>query len=299
MLAVAVGALYSLRKTKKIFFSIGFFTVTVLLVLQLLPVGWAIMADRYSYIPSIGIFYLVGEGIYWLWNKKSSGYTYKGLVVLVLISTTIFYSVKTSARCAVWKDGFVLWNDVINQYQTIPQAYINRGIIYMNNNKTAEALADYNKAISLEPDFSKGYSNRAIIYTNENKFDLAIQDYEKAIKLDPSNAIAFNNRGILYKKNNLFKEATENFNEAIKLKPTYVDAYHNRGVSLYNLGKYDEALSDFNRALEFKPNVGRSIFFRGLVENAMGKKDVACRDLQTAVSLGYPQAVEQYNKLCK
>ncbi len=299
VIALAIGAFYSLRKTKKIFFSIGFFTVTVLLVLQLLPVGWAIMADRYSYIPSIGIFYLVGEGIYWLWNKKSSGYTYKGLVVLVLISTTIFYSVKTSARCAVWKDGFVLWNDVINQYQTIPQAYINRGIIYMNNNKTAESLADYNKAISLEPDFSKGYSNRAIVYTNENKFDLAIQDYEKAIKLDPKNAIAFNNRGILYKKNNLFKEATENFNEAIKLKPTYVDAFHNRGVSLYNLGRYDEALSDFNTALKFKPNVGRSIFFRGLVENAMGNKDVACRDLQTAVTLGYPQAAEQYNNLCK
>ena len=296
---VVAGAFYSLRKNKKIFFSLGFFTVTVLLVLQLLPVGWAIMADRYSYIPSIGIFYLAGEGIYWLWNKRSSGYTYKGIVVFLLAATTIFYSSKTSARCAVWKDGFVLWNDVINQYQSIPQAYINRGIIYMNNNKTAEALADYNKAIALEPDFSKGYSNRAIIYTNENKFDLAMADYNKALKLDPTNAIAFNNRGILYKKNNLFKEATENFNEAIKLKPTYVDAYHNRGVSLYNLMRYDEALSDLNRALEFKPNMARSIFFRGLVENAMGNKTVACQDLQNAMNLGYPQATEQYNKLCK
>lgn len=73
LLALIAFVFYSLRFSKKFFFGIGFFTITVFLVLQLLPVGNTIMADRYSYIPSIGIFYLAGEGFYRLWQKKKSG----------------------------------------------------------------------------------------------------------------------------------------------------------------------------------------------------------------------------------
>jgi hypothetical protein len=70
-LGILAFAIYSLRFTKRIFFGLIFFVITIGLVLQLLPVGEAIMADRYSYIPSIGIFYLAGAGFYWLWNKRS------------------------------------------------------------------------------------------------------------------------------------------------------------------------------------------------------------------------------------
>src|SRR5207247_610413 len=69
-LGLASYIIYSVRFSKKIFFGIAFFAVTVFLVLQLLPVGNAIMADRYGYIPSIGIFYLAGELFFWLKNKK-------------------------------------------------------------------------------------------------------------------------------------------------------------------------------------------------------------------------------------
>lgn len=296
---VVAGVIYSLRKTKKLFFSIGFFTVTVLMVLQLLPVGWAIMADRYSYIPSIGIFYLAGEGFLWLWNRKTSGSTYRFIALALLTVSTVFYSVKTSARCLIWKDGFTLWNDVIKQYQTIPQAYINRGIIYMNENKTDSAMSDFNKAISLEPEFSKGYSNRAILYTNANIFDKALADYNKSLSLDPTNPIAYHNRGILYKKNNMLPQAYENFSEAIRRKPTYIDAYHNRGSTLYSLQRYEEALTDLNRALQLQPNTPKTLFFRGMVEYQMGRKEVACQDLQRAMNFGHKQAAEQYGVLCK
>src|SRR5205085_11794262 len=93
--------IYSFKRSKKLFFGLGFFSITVFLVLQLLPVGGAIMADRYSYIPSIGIFYLIGEGIYWLWNNRK----YKTFAYLLIGGSLIFYSAQTYARVDIWQNG--------------------------------------------------------------------------------------------------------------------------------------------------------------------------------------------------
>ena len=119
-----VSIIYSFRFSKKIIFGTSFFAITVFLVLQLLPIGDAIMADRYAYIPSIGVLYLAGEGFYWLWNKK-----YKIHAIVLLSIITLLFSVKTYERCSIWKNEMTLWNDVISQYQTAPLAYNNRGMI--------------------------------------------------------------------------------------------------------------------------------------------------------------------------
>lgn len=83
------------------------------------------MADRYSYIPSIGIGYLVGEFVYFLWNKNQ-----KIIPSIVLGVFAIFFSVKTYSRCAVWKTELSLWTDVIEQYQTIPFLLCERYSLY-------------------------------------------------------------------------------------------------------------------------------------------------------------------------
>ena len=143
---LVVLTIYSFRFSKKFFFSIGFFTATVFLVLQLLPVGDAIMADRYSYIPSIGLFYLAGEGFYWLWNRNS-----KMLSVILASTFTIFFSIGTYARCKVWENGLSLWSDVIDKYPTVAVAYNNRGGTLLNEKKYEEAISARSTLGDLEP----------------------------------------------------------------------------------------------------------------------------------------------------
>ena len=329
LLGLLTYTFYSLRHSKKIFFAIGFFATTVFLVLQLLPVGGAIMADRYSYIPSIGIFYLAGEGFYWLWNKKSL----RTFAFIILGTMVIFYSVKTSARCGIWKNGMTLWTDVINQYQTIPQAYINRGIIFANEKKYDESLNDYNKAIQLEPKFSKAYNNkgglmrtlkrydeaianfdkaielqpkypialnnRGLIKNIINKYDEAILDYNKAIEYKPNYPEAFNNRGVAYRNSGRFEESLRDFNKAIELQPNYSKAYNERGVLMFNQNKFDMALNDYNRAIQLQPDYPNAYYNRGICELSIGNKGNACRDLQVAANSGLQYAVDAYNKSCK
>ena len=148
-IVMMIALFYSLRSTKKFFFGVGFFAITIFLVLQLLPVGGAIMADRYSYIPSIGIFYLAGEGFNLLLNKKLRVPAFALLAII-----TVLFSVRTYTRSTIWKDDLTLWNDVISQDQTVPIAYNNRGLIYLNQGKNDTALRDFNKAIDLKPDYA-------------------------------------------------------------------------------------------------------------------------------------------------
>ena len=293
-IALVIFVVYSIRFSKKIMFGIGFFFAALLLVLQLLPVGGAIMADRYCYIASIGIFYLAAEGFYWLWNKN-----YKVHSIVLLSVFTLFFSIKTYSRCEVWKDEMTLWNDVISQYQIVPNAYNSRGNLLMKENKFNEALNDFNKAIELKPDFSDAYYNRGILYGNEKKYNEALNDYNKSIELNPGYFGAYNNRGNIFKEEKKYKEAFKDFSNAIELKPDFEKSYNNRGNVLMDEKKYDESIKDFDKAIELKPDYAIAYFNRAMAEYFSDKKDKACMDFQKSAGLGFQPASDFYNRNCK
>lgn len=294
MLVLLAGLFYSLKSSKKILFGIGFFAVTVFLVLQLLPVGGAIMADRYCYIPSIGIFYLAGEAFFGLWNRKS----YKYPAIIAISAFVVFFSSKTYARCSTWKNGLTLWTDVIDQYQTIGVAYNNRGIILANQKRIDEAMSDYNKAIQLEPKFPRALNNRGVLLKGQKKYEEALSDFNKAIELDPTYSSPYNNRGVIYKIQNKLDEAVLDFNKAIELKSTYTEAYFNRGNTRKMKSNYDGAVSDYEKAIELRPNYAEAYYNKGLSEYDSGKKDVGCKDMQHSASLGYQPAIDSFASLC-
>jgi tetratricopeptide (TPR) repeat protein len=293
-LGFAAFVIYSLRFSKKIFFGIGFFAVTVFLVLQLLPVGGAIMADRYSYIPSIGIFYLAGEGFNLLWNKKI-----KLIAVILLSAFTIFYSVKTYARCGVWKNEITLWNDVINQYQTVPTAYNNRGSIYARGQKYDWALPDFNKAIELKSNYFEAYINRGSLFMVKGNYDKAIADFDKAIELNSNSFEAYYSRGTLFLRAGNYDKALPDFDKAIELNPKRFETYFNRGNLFLNEKKYDKAIADFDKVIELKADYAEAYYNRGMACHYSGKNDAACMNFKKAANLGHKDAANSLQQFCK
>lgn len=328
VLGLSVLVFYSIRFSRKIVFGVGFFTVTILLVLQWLPVGNAIMADRYSYIPSIGIFYLIAEALVLLWNKKSR------LVTILLISTiTLFFSVITFERCGIWKNDLTLWNDVLSQFQKAPVAYNNRGLVYLkekeydkaledfnkaieqyqkytqafinrgnvlrNLNKYDEALNDYNRAIGLEPNYYKAYFNRGILFLKYNKNEQALHDFNKAIALNPDNTETYVNRGIIFMNEKKYDQAIADYNKAIELNPNYTDAYINRGNAFSMEKNYEEAIHNFSIAIKLNPKEPTAYYNKGLTEFNAGNKQAAYSDLKQAANLGYQPAIEAFSGLFK
>lgn len=280
LIVLMTAVFYSLRFTKKVFFGVGFFAVTVFLVLQLLPVGGAIIADRYSYIPSIGIFYLGGEGFNLLLNKKLR---IPAFILLAII--TVFFSIRTYTRCNIWKDDLTLWNDVISRDQTVPLAYNNRGLIYLNEGKNDIALRDFNKAIELKPDYAKAYNNRGTLFVNEKKYDEALKDFDRAVQLTPAIAGFHVGRGNALKNKNRIDEALAEYDKAISLKPDFSEAYYARGGLFMNQGNNSQAIQEYTRAIELNPNYIEAYLNRGNCFRDNKQFDDALKDYEKALML--------------
>src|SRR5260221_6340426 len=271
-LGLIAFVIYSIRFSKKVLFGIGFFTITVFLGLQLLPVGDAIMADRYSYIPSIGIFYLAGEGVYWLRFKSL-----KGIVGILLTAFTVFFSVQTYLRCRVWENGISLWDNVINQFQTIAAAYNNRGNVYFDQNKLDLASDDFKKSLSLNPDYYPALDNMGALFGLRGQYDSSLKYLNKALTINPDYITAYRNRGLTYLQLNRNHEAIKDFEKMLEYEPGNSDIYNAIGTCYRSLGKYPEALATINKAIEIKQDphfyLNRSYCYKALQNIGLARKD--------------------------
>ncbi|MFA5159348.1 MAG: tetratricopeptide repeat protein, partial [Candidatus Omnitrophota bacterium] len=158
--AITVLMIRSARHTKKVVFSILFFWVTLLPVLQFIPMGSTIVADRYVYMASVGFFYLIAEGIVWAYGKTAEKNRRLGvaLIIVLLILITGSLSVLTWNRCAVWKDDVTLWGDVLSKYPNA-LAYNRRGIYFAERKDYDRALGDFKKVLLYAPYDTDVYIN--------------------------------------------------------------------------------------------------------------------------------------------
>ncbi|MFH0877631.1 MAG: hypothetical protein V1863_05345, partial [Candidatus Omnitrophota bacterium] len=131
------------RHSRKVLFGIGFFLLSLLPVLQFVPVGGTVVADRYVYIASIGIFYLLAEGILWLWQRKGK-HAGPGRIVLVLVLVFVLGALGNLAknRCRVWNNDLSLWNDVLAKDPTMGKAYNELGLGFYERNDYVKDYRD-------------------------------------------------------------------------------------------------------------------------------------------------------------
>jgi TonB family protein len=159
-----------------------------------------------------------------------------------------------------------------------------------------EVIAQYTKAIELNPNNAVAYNNRGYIKEQLKNYQGAIEDYNKTIALDPKNAFAYNNRG--YSKHLLGndKEAIEDYNMSIELNPNNDWAYFYRGETNYKLNNYAGARFDFTKAIELNPKDARSYNGRGLIESESKNDNAAVVDYNKAIELNPKLAIAYFNR---
>lgn len=261
------------KKWKLTAFSILFFILNILLVLQLIPVGNAVMADRYSYVPSIGFFFLLAVGIKKLAQKNialKSGVTIAFCIYFLLLGYLTF------ERTKIWKNSLTFWDDVLKYHKNVPAAWNNRGNARKDIGDFEGAIADYNEAIKIKPDHTKAYNNRGIAKKNLGRVKEAIRDYDKSIALKPDYDDAYSNRGNAKRLIGDLEGAIKDYNKAIELKPYFAKAYSNRGASKIDMNDYDGAIADLKKAIEIRPqfveayyNIANAYFNTGKYKEAI------------------------------
>jgi len=154
---------------------------------------------------------------------------------------------------------------------SIRDAYYNRGAAKIEKGDLDGAIADYNRAIELNPKDARAYYNRGIAKRAKGDLDGAIADFSRAIELDPKYAIAYNNRGIAKDDKGDLDGAIGDYNRAIELDPKHAVAYNNRGFDKEARGDLDGAIADYNRAIELDPKLAIAYNNRGNAEKKLSR----------------------------
>ena len=185
------------------------------------------------------------------------------------------------------------YSDVID-LNPLSAAYSNRGGVHREKGAFDDAIADFTKAIELDPNCAETYSNRGGAYLDKGEVDTAIADFTKAIELDPNFAIAYYGRGSAYDDKYNIEKAIADYNKAIELTPDYAEAYSDLGVAYAKKGEVDDAIANYTKAIERNPNYAAAYNNRGIAYVAKDDLDTAIADFTTAIERN-PNYAAAYN----
>ncbi len=258
---------------------------TLVPVIGLVQVGLQARADRYTYLPLIGLFIMATWGI----SELSKNWRHRK-ETLVALSTVVLlcFCIVTWTQVRYWRNSITLLDHALNVVHNNYIAYYNRGLAYAHLGNYKQAIEDYDKSIKINPNFHvRAYYNRGHAYTILGNYQQAIADYDKAIEVYPEYEEAYFNRGCVYAILGNHKRAIGDYDKAIELNPKKADPYVNRGNAYARLGNERQAIGDYDKAIETNPKYAEAYFIRGHAYWELGNKQQAIEDLKSAARLGH------------
>jgi hypothetical protein len=195
ILVMSTAIILAVKRLPYLFVGWFWYAITIAPVIGIIQIGDHVMADRYTYLPSVGIAVMLAWGISSL--IKSEDLRKKilfpsGIAVLAIIA------VLTWKQCSYWKNSIELFKQALQVTEANYKAHANLGLALFNEGKIEEAIDHYNQAIRIEPNYNQAYYNRGTIYTKLGQYQRAIKDYNEAIRIKPDYSISYNNRGAAY-----------------------------------------------------------------------------------------------------
>ena len=289
MLAVLLaGIMISRRYTKKIILGSSLFLVIILPVLQFVPNGEIIVADRYVYLASVGLFYLLAEGFVWLYTKRTRyPAIVKALLCVTLAAAAAGLVSITRARCRIWKDNISLWSDVLHKHPAVATAYINRGSEYLIKKEYARAYGDFISAMRLEKDSYEPYFNLGSYYNSRGENDEAVKLLNKTLQLNSGYMKAYGLLADIYGKTGQHLEVIKISRKAIQVNPGYARAYADLCSAYGQSGNYPEAIVYGRKAIELDPRSASAHWNLAVAYFFANEKDLAVKHCDTAKALGY------------
>ncbi|MFB3851372.1 MAG: tetratricopeptide repeat protein [Acidobacteriota bacterium] len=261
-----------LIKREKIYL-IGFlwFVINLTPVIGIIQVGDQARADRYMYIPMIGILMAV---IYGFGETKIVKY-YKRTFFIVYILIFALFSIKTYYQCQTWKNTETLFSNMIKISPNASHAYHNMAIICKERGKIDKAIEYYNKAISIDPCKAKSLNNLGTCYAEKGDYENALKCFKKAVDCNPELFQGYYNLGLLCEKFNKLDDAIYYYKKAIELKPDKGNAYNNIGICLVKKNNFEEAKNYFEKAYNLTPDNPQIVFNYALANDETGDKKAA------------------------
>jgi tetratricopeptide (TPR) repeat protein len=290
-LLVAASAVLWLKRKPYPFLLVGWlwFAGTLVPVIGLVQVGQQAMADRYTYLPSIGVFLLV------VWGTCEFAGRYRMALLIASSTALIICAGLTREQLACWQNSEALFQHALKVTDNNYVAHNNLGAALAAKGQVEEAIAHYQEAIRLRSDDAKFHSNLGNALGIRGRIDEAIAPLQEAVRLKPNYAETHNDLGMALATKGRMDDAIREFQEAIHLKPDFADPHSHLGSALNAQGRTDEAIQEFQQALRLNPDYAEVHNKLGFALSRKGQADEAILHYREAIRLRPNYAKARYN----
>jgi tetratricopeptide (TPR) repeat protein len=291
-LIIVALAIYFGRRHKALLFGALFYLFSVGLVLQFVSVGGAVMAERYTYLPYVGLSFILAYYITKALSSKKNGKLGMAALALVLVGSLAFARISYK-RTAVWQNADRLYTSILKTHPQLHGMRLNRGNYYLATQQYEKALKDYETAIRIKPNNSDPYYNISLIHNYNKRYKRAVEVLDTAIMVNKSDYSLFTARAknlSLLGKN---KRALKDFNRAIEIFDSDPMTYLNRGICHFAFNDWDKAYSDFSKAAAIEPRLPDAFNNMGYVHIRKGENQEALKMFRKTLSLqpNHPNAL--------
>ena len=295
-LALVVAVILSSRLTRIFSFGYLFFFISIMLVLQFVPVGNAIMADRYTYMSSVGLFFIIAWGLDQAFQSNQNALQFlKWIFAGLFLVYALFLGTNAREQIGVWKNPVTLWTDVIAKYPDAYVAYKHRGNYYGGANQVDLAREDYLSFLRIRQDDAAIYNNLGNVYRLGHDTEKAIDAYSKSIAINSLDPKTWLNRGVAYSTIKQYPLAMADFNTALTLHPGAMEIYISRSVMYREMGRYSEAIDDFSRVIADNPRNENYFMDRGFCYLMIKKLPESLADFEQCLVLNPTNGHACYN----
>lgn len=271
------------RKTRFPWFFTGWFwyLITLFPVIGIIQVGPQSLADRYTYIPLIGLFIAATWGIGEIFSRWRVPVLLSSLAVCVVLAG---FSVKTWFQLGHWKSSVTLFEHALKVTKNNDLAHNNLAVALAGAGERDQAVAHYREALRIRPDHYNARFNLANHLSALGDTQEAIKHYREAIRLKPDYTAAHNNLGLLLFRRGKLEEAEFHFLEAVKYGPVRAGMKYNLGMISIARGDDDRGIQFLQEALRMKPDYGEAYNLLGVIYARQGKEKEAAECFRRALS---------------
>jgi len=283
LLATIAIALWDLRRTRLLAFGLGWYLVTIAPVLQWIPVGGRLMAERYTYLPYVGLCFVLASAVAAVFDRNRA----LGLALWAVVGAfALVMVVLTVRQVEVWKDSQALWTQAIRVYPRFPSSYVYRGQDRLAAGHIREADRDFRTAFELglrSADLYEGLGSAAVA---AGQLDSAAVLFDRAVRADPTRGRSYFNRAVVALRLGRPQPAVADLDTALARMPAQAVAFLGiRGYAKAQLKDYAGAIADFDRAIAAGTRDPGIRFSRGNCRLALGDRAGAAEDFRETLRM--------------
>jgi protein O-mannosyl-transferase len=266
------------------YFLVGWswYLITLLPVIGLIQVGDQARADRYTYLPLIGIFVVIAWSAQRILRQNRM---YEIAAAFAACAVICVLALLARTQVGYWKNSYALWQHALESTARNVHANVNFGLALMDRGEVSNAIAYYTEALRIDPHFAEAHNALGAALFGQNKVSEASRHFEQALRIKPSFPEAQSNMGTVLARQGRAEEAISYFTRALEAKPGDAQLHQNIGLALAEMGHTDDAIAHFSEAIKIKPDFAEPHIQVGNILSQQGETDRALVHYREAIRI--------------